>query len=48
VAVGRRSIDVTIGTAVTFALDKNAVYVKDANGTEHKLRLTKKIIKTKP
>jgi hypothetical protein len=27
---------------VTFALEKNTVYVKDADGTEHKLRVTKK------
>jgi hypothetical protein len=48
VAVGRRSIDVTVGTSVTFAIDKNSLYVKDADGTEHKLRITKKIAKSKP
>ena len=48
VPVGRRSIEVIIGTAVTFAIDKNSVYVKDADGTEHKLRLTKKVAKSKP
>jgi hypothetical protein len=43
VPVGRRSIDVTVGGMVTFALEKNAVYVRDPDGTEHKLRLIKKI-----
>jgi hypothetical protein len=43
VPVGRRSIDVTVGGMVTFALEKSAVYVRDPDGTEHKLRLIKKI-----
>jgi hypothetical protein len=43
VPVGRRSIDVTVGGMVTFALEKRAVYVRDPDGTEHKLRLIKKI-----
>jgi hypothetical protein len=43
VPIGRRSIDVTVGGMVTFALEKNAVYVRDPDGTEHKLRLVKKI-----
>jgi hypothetical protein len=42
VPVGRRSIDATIGESVSFALEKNSVYVKDADGKEHKLRVTKK------
>ncbi len=46
VPITRRSVDVTIGGAVTFAVEKNTVYVRDANGTEHKLRLTKKTVKT--
>ncbi len=48
VPVGRRSIDVTLGTSVTFAIDKSSLYVKDLDGTEHKLRITKKIAKSKP
>ena len=36
-------IDVLIGQPVTFALEKNTVYVKDADGKEHKLSLTKKV-----
>jgi hypothetical protein len=42
VPIGRRSIDPVIGASVTFALDKKAVYVRDDEGREHKLRLTKK------
>ena len=43
VPVGRRSIDPIVGAAVTFAVDKKAVYVRDEQGREHKLRLTKKV-----
>jgi hypothetical protein len=46
VPVNRRSVDVEIGTKVTFAIDKGAVYVRDADGTEHKLQLVKKVPKT--
>ena len=48
VAVGRRTVDVVPGADVTFALQKNTVYVRDPDGTEHKLRVTKKIAKAKP
>jgi hypothetical protein len=48
VAVGRRSVDVVPGANVTFALQKNTVYVRDPDGTEHKLRVSKKIVKAKP
>ena len=41
-------IDATVGEAVTFALEKNTVYIKVADGAEHKLSVTKKITKTKP
>jgi hypothetical protein len=47
VQINHRSIDVTIGDPVTFALDKNTVYVRDTDGTEHKLRVTKKVLKSK-
>jgi hypothetical protein len=43
VPVGRRSIDPLPGEAVTFAIEKKAVYVRDAEGREHKLRLTKRV-----
>jgi hypothetical protein len=45
VQVGRRSVDVTIGAAVTFALEKSTVIVRESDGTEHKLRVTKKVPK---
>jgi len=47
VPVGRRSFDATLGGMVTFALEKNTVYVRDADGAEHKLRLLKKVERTK-
>jgi hypothetical protein len=43
VPIGRQSIDVTVGGMVRFALEKSAVYVRDQDGKEHKLRLIKKI-----
>jgi hypothetical protein len=43
VAVGRRTVDAMTGAPVTFALQKNTVYIRDADGTEHTLRVTKKI-----
>jgi hypothetical protein len=43
-----RRVDATVGEAVTFALEKNTVYIKEAEGAEHKLSVTKKITKTKP
>ena len=43
-----RRVDATVGEAVTFALEKNTVYIKEAEGAEHKLGVTKKITKTKP
>ena len=43
VPIGRRSFDPVVGAAVTFALEKKAVYVRDEEGREHKLRLTKKV-----
>jgi hypothetical protein len=42
VQVNTRSIDAVIGLPVTFALEKNAVYVRDSDNVEHKLRVTKK------
>ena len=42
-----RRIDATVGEPVTFALEKNTVYIKEAEGAEHKLGVTKKITKTK-
>jgi len=45
VKVNTRSLDAVIGLPVTFALEKNSVYVKDSTGVEHKLRVTKKTSK---
>lgn len=42
VPIGRRSVEATVGEPVTFALEKNSVYVRDPDGTEHRLRLVKK------
>jgi len=47
VQVNTRSIDAVIGLPVIFALEKNSVYVRDADGVEHKLRVTKKTNKPK-
>jgi hypothetical protein len=47
VPMGRRSVDASIGQPVTFALEKNSVWVRSENGLEHKLRLTKKTAKQK-
>ncbi len=47
VPIGKRSIDVTVGTPVTFAVEKNAAYIKDADGKEYKLRVVKRTPKPK-
>ncbi len=47
VSVGRRSFDAITGAMVTFAVEKNTVYVRDPDGAEHKLRLLKKLPRTK-
>jgi hypothetical protein len=46
-ATADRRIAATIGEPVTFALEKNTIYIKDTNGKEHRLSVTKKIAKTK-
>ncbi len=48
VPLGRESFEriVSIGAAVTFALSKNIAYIRNADGTEYRLRLVKK--RTKP
>lgn len=48
VQVNKRSVDAVVGEPVTFALDKKTVFIRDAAGIEHKLRLTKKTEKQKP
>jgi hypothetical protein len=45
--VNTRSLDAVVGLPVTFALEKSSVYVRDSDGVEHKLRVTKKVNKPK-
>lgn len=45
VQVDKRSIDAVVGLPVTFALEKNSVYIRDSDGIEHKVKVTKKINK---
>jgi hypothetical protein len=47
VQVNTRSIDAVVGLPVTFALEKNSLYVRDSDGVEHKLRVTKKTSRPK-
>jgi hypothetical protein len=42
VRMGHGSIEPVTGQRVTFAVEKNSVYVRDADGKEHKLQLAKK------
>lgn len=46
--VNTRSLDAVVGLPVTFALEKSSVYVRDSDGVEHKLKVTKKVNKPKP
>jgi hypothetical protein len=43
------SFDATVrlGASVTFAVNKNLVSIRNADGTEHRLRITKRIAKAK-
>jgi hypothetical protein len=38
----RRAVAAMVGDAVIFALEKNTVYVREPDGTEHRLQVTKK------
>lgn len=40
--VGRHTVDIEPGEPVTFALEKNTLYVRDPLGGEHKLQVVKK------
>ena len=46
VPVGQRSLNVTPGAKATFALDRTSAYVREANGAEHRLLVTKRTPKT--
>jgi hypothetical protein len=37
-----RSVDALVGEPVTFALEKNTVYVRGADGTEYRLQVTRR------
>ena len=41
----RQSVDALAGERVVFALEKNTVYIQNADGTEHRLQVTKKLVK---
>src|SRR5256885_10484765 len=45
VSINKRSVDAVVGQPVTFALEKNTLYIKDPDGAEHKLRVMKKVNK---
>jgi hypothetical protein len=42
---GSFDASVTIGASVMFAVNKNVAYIRNADGTEHRLRIIKKIAK---
>lgn len=44
----RLSVEAIVGERVVFALEKNTVYVQQSDGTEHRLRVTKKHEKKPP
>jgi len=43
----RRTVEAVVGEAVTFAVDKKTLYVRGRNGLEHRLRVTKKLAKSR-
>jgi len=45
VPVGKRSVEMSAGSSVTFALEKNTVYLREVDGKEYRLRVTKKTLK---
>ncbi len=42
-----RIVDAVVGEAVTFAVDKKTLYVRDRNGLEYRLRVTKKLTRSR-
>ena len=38
-------LDVVIGQPVTFAMDKNDIWIKDDEGHEHKMKISKKTVR---
>ena len=45
--VNKPGFDAIVGQRVTFALEKNTILVRDEDGREHKLRVTKKTSKAR-
>jgi hypothetical protein len=45
VPLGPGSVQMLVGDKVSFAVQKNTAYVKDRNGSEHRLHVTKKTSK---
>ena len=43
----RRTVDAVVGEPVTFAVDRNTLYVRGRNGLEHRLRVTKKLTRSR-
>jgi hypothetical protein len=41
-----RRIAAKVGEPVTFALEKNTVFIKEAEGVEHRLSVTRKVART--
>ncbi len=41
VPIGRRSAELFVGEPVTFAVEKNSVYIRETDGKEYRLRVTK-------
>ena len=44
---GSFDASVTIGASVTFALNRNVAYIRDADGIEHRLKITRRVSKAK-
>jgi hypothetical protein len=42
---GSFDASVTVGASVAFAVNKNVAYIRNPDGTEHRLRILKKIAK---
>ena len=43
----RRTVEAVVGETVTFAVDRNTLYVRGRNGLEHRLRITKRLTKSR-
>ncbi len=41
----RQSVDAIVGEPVVFSLEKNTVYIRNGDGTEHRLQVIKRVAK---